>query len=97
MSFVISEENTPAPVAIEITDAELVVRLADGRTIVTPLVWYPTLLKATTAQRQNAVIGPIGIHWPEIDEDLSIAGMLAGIIPGYRWLNQEGRVGTTTS
>lgn len=97
MSFVVSEENTPAPVAVDITDAELVVRLADGRTIVTPLVWYPPLLNATSEQRGNAVIGPIGIHWPDLDEDLSVAGMLAGIIPSYRWLDQEGHAGTTTS
>jgi len=97
MSFSVSEENTPAPIAVEITESELVVRLADGRMIATPLVWYPPLLNATAEQRTNAVLGPMGIHWPDLDEDLSVAGMLAGVIPSYRWLDQRGRAGTTTS
>jgi hypothetical protein len=89
MSFSISEDNTPAPVDVEITDAELVVRLEDGRTIATPLVWYPTLLNATPEQRRNFVLGSVGIHWPDIDEDLSVAGMLAGVIPTYKWLKKK--------
>lgn len=93
MTFSLSEENTPAPVSAEITDAELIVHLADGRTIVTPLVWYPTLLAATPAQRGNFILGPIGIHWPDLDEDLSVAGMLAGVIPTYRWLREKVRNG----
>jgi hypothetical protein len=96
MSFSVSEDNTPAPVAVEITDSDLVVQLADGRTIATPLVWYPLLLNATTDQRRNAVIGPVGIHWPDLDEDLSVAGMLAGVIPSYRWLDQKGRVAASS-
>jgi len=96
MSFSISEDNTPAPDAVEITDTELVVQLADGRTIKTPLVWYPPLLKATVEQRRNVVLGPTGIHWPDLDEDLSVAGMLAGVIPSYRWLDQEDRVADAT-
>lgn len=91
MSFSVTEDNTPAPVAVEVTDAELIVHLADGRTIVTPLVWYPTLLCATAMQRSNVVLGPAGIHWPDIDEDLSVAGMLAGVKPTYRWLNERGQ------
>jgi Protein of unknown function (DUF2442) len=54
------------------------VTLADGRKIVTPLEWYPRLQQATAAQRANFEIMPMGIHWPEIDEDLSVAGMLRG-------------------
>lgn len=88
MSFSVSEENTPAPIDAEVTDAELIVRLADGRTIATPLVWYPTLLNATAADRRNFILGSTGIHWPAIDEDLSVAGMLAGVKPTYRWLTQ---------
>lgn len=91
MSFSVSEDNTPAPVGVEITDAELIVRLADGRTIATPLVWYPPLLQATTEQRRNVVLGPTGIHWPDLDEDLSVAGMLAGVKPTYRWLQRKAR------
>lgn len=64
--------------AVEFTATELVVTLADGRKIVTPLDWYPRLLRASAAERQNYEIMPMGIHWPDLDEDLSIAGMLRG-------------------
>ena len=64
--------------AVSFTATELVVTLADGRSIATPLDWYPRLEKASYAERQNYEIMPMGIHWPDIDEDLSIAGMLQG-------------------
>ena len=64
--------------AVEFTATELVVTLADGRRIATPLDWYPRLKRASAAQRGNFEIMPMGIHWPDIDEDLSIAGMLKG-------------------
>jgi hypothetical protein len=64
--------------AVEFTPTELVVTLGDGRRIATPLDWYPRLKSATAAQRANFEIMPMGIHWPDIDEDLSIAGMLKG-------------------
>jgi hypothetical protein len=64
--------------SVEFTATELVVTLADGCKIVTPLDWYPRLARATAGQRENFEIMPMGIHWPEIDEDLSIAGMLKG-------------------
>jgi hypothetical protein len=54
------------------------VRLTDGREVVTPLWWYPRLLDATPAQRNNVELMVDGIHWPDIDEDLSIRGMLSG-------------------
>lgn len=63
---------------VEFTGGELVVTLADGRKIATPLAWYPRLKKATAKQRANFEIMPMGIHWPDLDEDLSIAGMLKG-------------------
>jgi hypothetical protein len=58
----------------------LIVDLADGRTIAVPLAWYPRLLDATPAQRSNwkKAGGGLGIHWPEVDEDLSVAGLLSG-------------------
>jgi hypothetical protein len=62
-------------------DAErLIVDLADGRTIAVPLAWYPRLLNATPAQRANwtKAGGGFGIHWPDVDEDLSVAGLLSG-------------------
>jgi hypothetical protein len=64
--------------SVEFTATELVVTLADGRRIATPLDWYPRLKRASAAQRANFEIMPIGIHWPDIDEDLSIAGMPKG-------------------
>jgi len=64
--------------AVEFTGSELVVTLGDGRRIATPLDWYPRLKTATPAQRANFEIMPMGIHWPDIDEDLSVAGMLKG-------------------
>jgi hypothetical protein len=65
---------------VQLTDDALSVSLRDGRVISVPLVWYPRLLKATPAQRKNWKIagGGFGIHWPEIDEDLSTEGLLRG-------------------
>lgn len=63
---------------VEISKSELIVTLADGRRIATPLDWYPRLKAATHKQRANFEIMPMGIHWPDLDEDLSIAGMLKG-------------------
>ena len=64
--------------AVEFTESELVVTLADGRRIATPLDWYPRLKSASAEQRANYEIMPMGIHWPDIDEDLGIVGMLKG-------------------
>ena len=61
-------------------DDSLIVDLMDGRTISVPLVWYPRLVKATPTERAACEIagGGYGIHWPEIDEDLSTEGLLRG-------------------
>jgi len=66
--------------AVEFTKDELSVSLMDGRTISVPLVWFPKLLKATAPQRKNWKIcgGGYGIHWPDLDEDLSTEGLLRG-------------------
>lgn len=58
----------------------LSVELMDGRTISVPLVWYPRLADATPEQRANFEVagGGYGVHWPDIDEDLSTEGMLRG-------------------
>ena len=69
------------PVAAVCTPDELIVTLAQGQKIVTPLWWYPRLLEASPAQRQRVELSPFGVHWPELDEDLSIEGMLAGRKP----------------
>jgi len=65
---------------VRITDADIIVELLDGRTISTPLVWFPTLSQATKQQLEKwEFLGDgEGIHWPELDEDLSVAGLLAG-------------------
>ena len=64
--------------AVEFTTTELVVTLADGRKIATPLDWYPRLKRASAKERANFEIMPMGIQWPDLDEDLGIAGMLKG-------------------
>jgi hypothetical protein len=64
--------------SVEFTATELVVTLMDGRRIATPIDWYPRLVNASPAQRSNYEIMPMGIHWPDLDEDLGIAGMLKG-------------------
>ena len=63
---------------VEFTATDLVVTLADGRKIATPLDWYPRLKRASVAERANYEIMAMGIHWPDIDEDLGIVGMLKG-------------------
>jgi hypothetical protein len=65
---------------VRFTEDTLAVDLADGRTIIVPLTWYPHLLNATTEQRSHWKVGGAGygIHWPDIDEDLSTEGLLLG-------------------
>ena len=65
---------------VSFTDSALSVALKDGRTITVPLTWYPRLLDATPKQRMNWKItgGGYGIHWPDLDEDLSTEGLLRG-------------------
>jgi len=71
-------ELHPQAHAIKCTDADLIVELLDGRTISAPLVWFPRLSQATPSQRANWELLGDGIHWPEIVEDLSVAGLLTG-------------------
>lgn len=54
------------------------VDLSDGRTLGVPLAWFPRLLRATSAERAQVEISRVGLHWDAIDEDISIAGLLAG-------------------
>jgi hypothetical protein len=73
-------ENHPHAVSVACTEDELVVVLSDGRTLSTPLVWFPRLLQATPAQRAawTLVGGGEGIRWEGLDEDLSVNGLLRG-------------------
>lgn len=65
---------------VAVEEARLVVDLMDGRTIAVPLAWYPRLANATPEQRIHWELagGGYGIHWPDIDEDLSTEGLLRG-------------------
>ncbi len=65
---------------VHFTADTVAVDLIDGRTIIVPLAWYPKLLDATPEQRRNWQISGAGygIHWPEVDEDLSTEGLLRG-------------------
>jgi len=70
--------------AVRLTDDALVVDLADGRSLSAPLAWYPRLLHGTLAERANLrLIGSgEGIHWPDLDEDISVEGILSGRASG---------------
>lgn len=72
--------KVPEAERVEVTDDALMADLSDGRTISVPLAWYPRLVHATPAERRNwRLIGVgQGIHWPDLDEDISIEGLLAG-------------------
>jgi len=78
MSTLEIEVGDLRPRSVEFTATELVVTLTDGRKIATPLDWYPRLKHAPLHQRANFEIMPMGIHWPDLDEDLSVAGMFKG-------------------
>lgn len=74
--------GTDVPVAtdVKVTGDALVVGLRDGRTVSVPLTWYPRLAAATPSERRRwELIGPgLGIHWPALDEDVSVEALLAG-------------------
>jgi len=73
-------ETHPLARNVEFTDDDLIVSLVDGRKVTVPLVWFPRLSNATSSQREHyELLGDgEGIHWPEIDEDLSVDGLLKG-------------------
>ena len=78
--------NTPLARNVSCTSDELVVSLADGRVLSVPLAWFPRLLDATPDELSHwELLGNgEGIHWPDVDEDLSIEGLLRGTpAPGY--------------
>ena len=84
---------------VRVTSRALIVELHDGRTISVPVGWYPRLAHGSLRERQQwELIGPgIGIHWPALDEDISIEGLLQGLPSGEsatsfkRWLTARGR------
>ena len=66
--------------AVHVTDESLAVDLADGRTVIVPLVWFPRLWHGSAEERSRLEIVGDGayIHWPDLDEDLTVASLLAG-------------------
>ncbi len=74
------EVNIPETEAIFVSEDTLTTKLSDGRTISVPLAWYPRLVHGTVAERNNwrLIGGGQGIHWPHLDEDISVESLLAG-------------------
>lgn len=97
MSTLASELHKVRAVGVKVTEDELSVDLEDGRTLVVPLAWYPRLVHGSKRQRTRwRFIGRgLGIHWPELDEDISVEGLLAGRRSGEsqksfkRWLEMH--------
>ncbi len=94
MSISGTEVREALATSVTTTDEALTADLADGRTIVVPLAWFPRLAHATLAERANwrLIGGGVGIHWPDLDEDISAESLLAGQRSGEtqeslrRWL-----------
>ena len=80
MSISAIEMEVPFAENVTVSDDTLRVDLSDGRSISAPLAWYPRLLRATPAERKRwRLIGRgLGIHWTDLDEDISVEGLLAG-------------------
>jgi hypothetical protein len=95
------EIEIPEAVSVHFDDDSMTVELSDARNISVPLVWYPRLLYANTEQRNNwrLIHGGEGIHWEDLDEDISVENLIAGRRSGEsreslaRWL--EGRTATS--
>ena len=91
-------ENDPVAVKVVLSTDNLVVELADGRSIIVPLEWYPRLQHATISEQQNwQLLGDgYAIEWPDLDEHIGVEGLLAGRRSGEsdasfnRWLTSRG-------
>jgi hypothetical protein len=89
--------DIPRIQVVEITDDTLAVDLSDGRTISVPLAWYPRLLNGSNEERQDwrLISDGTGIHWNQLDEDISVKNLVLGQPSGesqtsfQRWLNQH--------
>jgi hypothetical protein len=94
VAFSTADIPTSHATGVSVTDDTLSVDLADGRTISAPIAWFPRLAHGTPAERRNLHLigGGEGIHWPDLDEDISVEGLLAGRRSGEsqaslkRWL-----------
>lgn len=97
MSTSTIEPQEPRALEVNVRDDELAVDLTDGRTLVVPLAWFPRLLHGTRQERNRwRLIGRgTGIHWPDLDEDIGVEGLLAGRPSGegqhslQRWLDSR--------
>jgi len=69
---------SPEPLAVRFDEDSFWIDLADGRTLGVPLAWFPRLLKGSAEARAKVELSRVGLHWEELDEDISIAGLLAG-------------------
>ena len=82
MTISASDMTMPLPVATSavVTDDALIVELSDGRSVSPPLTWYPRLLHATAEERLKwrLIAQGEGIHWPDVDEDISVGSLIAG-------------------
>ena len=94
MSTLVIEADSILARSVSVTEDSLAVELTDGRTLSVPLAWYPRLQHGTPEERRNCrLIGRgDGIHWPDLDEDISVSGLVAGRPSGEsqsslkRWL-----------
>lgn len=75
--------------AVRFDDDTMWVELEDGRTLGVPLAWFPRLLRGTPELRGRVTISAVGLHWDELDEDISVAGLLAGRGDGTRTRGSE--------
>jgi hypothetical protein len=78
MTTLVLEIVDATPIDARCDNQNLHVSLADGRTLSAPLWWYPRLFQASSEARQDVELMPMGIHWPQVDEDISIASILRG-------------------
>jgi hypothetical protein len=78
MTILQIEVEDARPVEARCDAEHLTVTLADGRVLQTPLWWYPRLQNAPSAALREVEMMPMGMHWPQIDEDISVASMLRG-------------------
>lgn len=69
---------TISPENVTFDDDTMWVALSDGRTLGVPLVWFPRLLRASAKDRSAVTLSPMGLHWEALDEDISVAGLIAG-------------------
>lgn len=99
MPSVATATQLPRAVGVVVSEDTLTVDLDDGRTISVPIVWYPRLAYGTAAERANFQIAGAGygIHWPDLDEDIGVEGLVlgkrSGESPGSfeRWLQRRGQ------